>query len=319
MQEYKSLLLIAPQISYFSSCSCLSNRDKYPTFFRVIPNDDYQVKAIVQLLQRFGWTWVGIITEDDDYGRYAVQGLLKEFKSTGICLAYYEMIPKVYDKRKIHDILKVIKRSTAKVLICFSGEGELFPFLKEYIEQKITGIQWIASEAWVTASLFAGSEFYPHLGGTIGFAIRQGHIPGLGDYLLTVNPLRYPNNSVVQELWAALHGCSMQPPAGRSPVSPELPSCTGSEPLLKQHSAYLNTSSFRVTYNVYKAVYAIAHSLHNLLSCEPGKGPFQNSSWWSSMTWGSMWLSGLGQLSCNQKVTGSNPASVCLQILEQGS
>ncbi|XP_048837925.1 extracellular calcium-sensing receptor-like [Brienomyrus brachyistius] len=267
-----------PMISYFSSCSCLSDRDKYPTFFRVIPNDDYQVKAIVQLLQRFGWTWVGIITEDDDYGRYAVQGLLKEFKSTGICLAYYEMIPKVYNKKRIHDILQVIKQSTAKVLICFSGEGELFPFLKEYIEKNITGIQWIASEAWVTASLFAGSEFYPYLGGTIGFAIRQGNIPGLGDYLLTVNPLRYPNNSLVQELWAALYGCSMQPPGSRSPVSPKLPSCTGSEHLQEQYPVYLNTSNLRMSYNVYKAVYAIAHSLHNLLSCEPGKGPFQNSS-----------------------------------------
>lgn len=38
------------KISYFSSCACLSDRRKYPTFFRVIPNDDYQVRVFVSLL-----------------------------------------------------------------------------------------------------------------------------------------------------------------------------------------------------------------------------------------------------------------------------
>ncbi|XP_048837918.1 extracellular calcium-sensing receptor-like isoform X1 [Brienomyrus brachyistius] len=268
--------LRTPMISYFSTCSCLSNRREFPTFFRVVPNDDYQVKAIAQLLKHFGWTWVGVVTEDHDYGRFALQGLRIAIKDMDICLAYHQMIPKVYNREKVLEILNIIKFSTARVVVIFSGEGELYPFMKEYMDHNITGIQLIASEAWVTASVIA--ETYPFLTGTIGFAIRHGMVPGLRDYLLTVNPLRYPNNSLVHELWAALYGCSMQHPGSRSPVSPELPSCTGSEPLLKQHSAYLNTSSFRVTYNVYKAVYAIAHSLHNLLSCEPGKGPFQNSS-----------------------------------------
>nr|XP_043877597.1 extracellular calcium-sensing receptor-like [Solea senegalensis] len=57
-----------------------------------------------------------------------------------------------------------------------------------------------------------------------------------------------------------------------------MPPCSGQESLLEQNSAYMNTSSPRVAYNVYKAAYAIAHSLHNLLLCQPGRGPFQNNS-----------------------------------------
>uniref|UniRef100_A0AAY5F4H6 G-protein coupled receptors family 3 profile domain-containing protein n=1 Tax=Electrophorus electricus TaxID=8005 RepID=A0AAY5F4H6_ELEEL len=98
------------------------------------------------------------------------------------------------------------------------------------MEQNLTGIQWVASEAWVTASVFTESKYYPLLGGTIGFGIRQGHIPGLQEYLMMVNPQKYPSNPL-------------------------------------QHSAYMNTSNTRITYNVYKGVYAIAHSLHNLMSC----------------------------------------------------
>lgn len=166
-----------------------------------------------------------------------------------------------------------MRSSSAKVVVVFSAEGEMTPFLRDYMMQNITGIQWVASEAWVTASVFTGSEYYPYLGGTIGFGIRKGHISKLSDYLQTVNPKRYPDNPLVQELWEALYGCSPSPS-----LSSELPPCSGQESLLEQHSAYMNTSSPRVAYNVYKAVYAIAHSLHNLLLCQSGSGPFQNNT-----------------------------------------
>ena len=84
----------ALQISYFSTCSCLSNRKEFPNFFRMVPNDDYQVKALVRLLQHFGWRWIGVVLEDHDYGRFALQGLRREIQGTDVCLAYSEMIPK---------------------------------------------------------------------------------------------------------------------------------------------------------------------------------------------------------------------------------
>lgn len=166
-----------------------------------------------------------------------------------------------------------MRTSSAKVVVVFSAEVEMIPLLRDYIKQNITGIQWIASEAWVTASVFTGSKYYPYLGGTIGLGIRKGHIPRLSDYLLTVNPQTYPNNLLVEELWEALYGCR---PSISS--SSDVPLCTGQEPLLEQHSAFMNTSSPRVAYNVYKAVYAIAHSLHNLLLYQPGPGPFKNNT-----------------------------------------
>ncbi|KAK2912404.1 hypothetical protein Q8A73_006517 [Channa argus] len=262
-----------PMISYFSSCACFNDRRTYPTFFRVIPNDDYQVKAIAQLLVYFNWTWVGLVRGDHEYGRFAVQGLLRELQSTKVCVAYQVMIPLLYNRHKALEIMQVMRSSSAKVVVVFSAEGEMTPFLRDYMTQNITGIQWVASEAWVTSSVFTGSEYYPYLGGTIGFGIKKGYISRLGDYLQTINPVMYPSNTLVQELWEALYGCSPSPSSGS-----QLPLCSGHETLLKQHSAYMNTSNTRVSYNVYKAVYAIAYSLHNLLLCQPGSGPFQNNS-----------------------------------------
>lgn len=232
------------------------------------------MKAIAKLLQHFNWTWIGVIRGDHEYGRFALQGLLKELEGTGICVAYQKMIPLLYERQKALEIIHVMSHSTARVVVVFSAEGELTPFLRDYMEQNVTGIQWIASEAWVTSSVFTGSEFDPFLGGTIGFGIRQGQIPRLREYLTTVNPESYPTKPLVYELWGALYGCS----PSWSNLNSHLPPCTGQETVRLQYSAYLNTSSPRISYNVYKAAYAIAYSLHNLIHCTPGKGPFSNST-----------------------------------------
>ncbi|XP_041125864.1 extracellular calcium-sensing receptor-like [Polyodon spathula] len=265
-----------PLISYASTCACLSNRNNYPHFFRTVPSDYYQVKAIVQLVKHFGWTWVGGVYEDTGYGIFAFEQLSKEFKKTGVCLAYCEMIPKVYSRKRILEILDIMKKSSAKVVISFANLGQLSTLLTDYVKQNITGIQWIASEAWITASVFSSREFYPSLGGTIGFAIHRGEIPGLKDFLLQVHPSLYPDNALVKDLWSTIFGCTFQPSNTTDQSVRQLPLCTGEESLEEKYSEYTDVSSLRFSYNVYKAVYAFAHSLHNLLNCEPGKGPFDN-------------------------------------------
>lgn len=48
----------------------------------------------------------------------------------------------------------------------------------------------------------------------------------------------------------------------------ETPVCTGFENLSLTGSSYTDVSRVRISYNVYKAVYAIAHALHALLNCD---------------------------------------------------
>nr|XP_043876778.1 extracellular calcium-sensing receptor-like [Solea senegalensis] len=187
-----------PMISYASSCTCLSDRQKYPTFFRVIPSDYYQVKAIARMLVHFNWTWVGLLRGDNDYGLFAAKGLLKELQETKVCVAYQEMIPLPYTHQGGLRIMKVMRSSTAKVVVVFANEGEMTTFLRDYITQNITGIQWVGSDAFISVSAFSEREYYPYLGGTIGFGIKKGHISRLGDFLQTVNPNRYPDNVLLQ-------------------------------------------------------------------------------------------------------------------------
>ncbi len=54
--------------------------------------------------------------------------------------------------------------------------------------------------------------------------------------------------------------------------------CTGQEDLSITETPYTDVSGLRAGYNVYKAVYALAHALHDLMQCEEGRGPFNRNS-----------------------------------------
>lgn len=54
--------------------------------------------------------------------------------------------------------------------------------------------------------------------------------------------------------------------------------CTGKEELELEETELLDFSNLRPEYNVYKAVYALAYALDDMLRCVPGRGPFTGHS-----------------------------------------
>lgn len=59
----------------------------------------------------------------------------------------------------------------------------------------MTGLQWMASEAWIAATVLQTPRLMPYIGGTLGIAIRRGEIPGFKDFLLKIRPDVQHNNS----------------------------------------------------------------------------------------------------------------------------
>ncbi|XP_066566422.1 extracellular calcium-sensing receptor-like [Amia ocellicauda] len=272
-----------PLVSYFATCACLSNKHKFPNVFRTIPSDVYQARALAHLVHHFGWNWVGTIGSDDDYGYNGIQMFIDEVTTLGACIAYRLLIPKELDEESKLEIVKTINESTAKAIVVFSIEAEIYHLIKDVALHNITDKQWIASEAWVTSTLISSNKNFSFLEGTIGFAVQGAKMPELKDFLLACNTPEKPYETFGGEFLKMQFECvcnktdnmtnKTEIPCRRYPKTQE-----GGGIKQDMFRMYSDVSQLRVTYNVQKAVYAIAHALHNLQSCKNGKGPFTNKT-----------------------------------------
>ncbi|KAM5191417.1 vomeronasal type-2 receptor 26-like [Mantella aurantiaca] len=112
------------QISYGARDPLLSDRKMYPSFFRTFPDDEMQYVAIVKLLERLKWNWVGIITSDDEYGEREIQQLSKHLTNHGICIEFKILV----SKNNFDKIPPELQTSTTEVVIVC---GSLSHYVKE--------------------------------------------------------------------------------------------------------------------------------------------------------------------------------------------
>ena len=87
---------------------------------------------MLQLMVRFGWSWVGLLFNDDDYGHTAARTFHSDLAQSGLgCVAYSEALP--WDKHldKLDRIVTVMKESTARVVIAFAYGKYMRNILKE--------------------------------------------------------------------------------------------------------------------------------------------------------------------------------------------
>uniref|UniRef100_A0A3Q3B4I1 Extracellular calcium-sensing receptor-like n=1 Tax=Kryptolebias marmoratus TaxID=37003 RepID=A0A3Q3B4I1_KRYMA len=240
-----------PLVSPFATCACLSDKQQYPTFFRTIPSDQFQADALAKLVKHFGWTWIGAVRSDSDYGNNGMASFLDAAKREGICVEYSEAFFRTDPRSKIQRIANVIRRSTAMVIVAFTASGDMSVLLEELASAPSPPRQWIGSEGWITDPLLLSFSF---CAGAIGVAIQQSVIPGLRDFLLDLSPTELAASSVLTEFWEDAFNCSLK-------TSEKV--CDGTEDIKTLKNPYTETSQLRAANMVYKAVYAVAHAIHN--------------------------------------------------------
>ncbi|XP_036441654.1 extracellular calcium-sensing receptor-like [Colossoma macropomum] len=252
-----------PLISHYATCSCLSNKRKYPSFLRTIPSDYYQSRALAEMVKHFGWTWVGTIRNDDDYGHSGMAAFTEAAEQLGICLEYSLTYFRTYSQEKVLRIIQQIKSSTSQVIVGFLTDLELQILLDVFFEHNITGYQWVGTEAWIFDPLLAALDKHNILQGAIGLAIPKTTVTGLEDFILDIHPLKSAGSVIFPKFWEALFQCkyTLQNDSENTTV------CTGEEKLSEVENTFTDMSLMPIFSNVYKAVYAVAHTLHDLLGC----------------------------------------------------
>uniref|UniRef100_A0A8C4RUG8 Extracellular calcium-sensing receptor-like n=1 Tax=Erpetoichthys calabaricus TaxID=27687 RepID=A0A8C4RUG8_ERPCA len=190
-----------PVISHFATCACLSNRKEFPSFFRTIPSDYYQSRALAQLVKHFRWTWVGTIRSDNDYGNSGMATFIEVAQKEGICIEYSEVIYRTNPRETFLKTVEVIKMASSKIIVAFASFIDMEFLMKELLLQNITGLQWVGSESWVSAKNVATKENYRICKGAIGFSNANAAMPGLKEFLLSAHPSSTPGNTGLIQFW----------------------------------------------------------------------------------------------------------------------
>ncbi|XP_063348615.1 extracellular calcium-sensing receptor-like [Pelmatolapia mariae] len=292
--------LSIPFISDLSTCPCLSDRLQYPNFFRTIPSDIYQARAVAQLVIRFNWTWVGAVVANNNYGYMAVKIFQEEIQGAGVCLAFVETLQReniISDARRA---ALTIQASTARVILIFTWYTDVRELFLQLAKLNVTDRQFLASD------LVQNSVTSKVANGVLGVATRSSAIPGFESYLRRLHPIHRPDDEFLREFWEVEFGCSHRTrhlhlysssllsspvstlksshisniltsnPPVMSDQKASLSHCNGTESLKKVQNLFTDASQLRVTYNVYLAVYAAAHALHSLL-CPIKDSPSENN------------------------------------------
>ncbi|XP_032446467.1 extracellular calcium-sensing receptor-like isoform X1 [Xiphophorus hellerii] len=266
-----------PVISHSATCACLSDRRIYASFFRTIPSDIHQSKALAKLVKHFGWTWVGAIRTNNDYGNGGMASFLEAATKEGVCVEYSVAIYRTDPRKSFLQVVDIIRKSTSKVIVAFADATDLDVLMKELHAQNVTGLQWVGSEGWITYRYFASQVNYAVVQGAVGFAALNAHIPGLQEFLTNSRPSTAPGNQGLVELWETLFDCTLSPKTGIYPQD-RVTVCSGTETLRDVKTRFTDVSDATLLNNVYKAIYAVAHALSMLFNCKDGEGPFENNT-----------------------------------------
>uniref|UniRef100_A0A4W6C781 Receptor ligand binding region domain-containing protein n=1 Tax=Lates calcarifer TaxID=8187 RepID=A0A4W6C781_LATCA len=171
-----------------------------------LPLVHFQADALAKLVKHFGWTWVGAVRSDSDYGNNGMASFLDAAHKEGICVEYSESFYRTHPRTRIQRVADVIRRSTAMVVVAFAASGDMRILLEELSREPSPPRQWIGSEAWVSDPEMLRFTLCT---GAIGFGIQQSVIPGLRDFLLDLPPTKVANSPVLTEFWEHAFNCRL--------------------------------------------------------------------------------------------------------------
>ncbi|XP_034551246.1 taste receptor type 1 member 1 [Notolabrus celidotus] len=263
---------LIPQISYEASNEMLSNKFLYPAFLRTIPNDKNQVAAMIQLLVHFNWTWVALLGSDNAYGLEGMQSLSKHAPHHGICIAYQGVIPAFSADtiQTMRNIVTGLLKTKVTAIVVFSSKSKLKGFIPYVIERNVTDKVWIGTEDWSTSSLISEIPGIHTIGTVLGISVKYAAISGF------------------EEFERKFFEASMQYTQELSNVSLSSGNgCLHSTDLYSLARERFPQDRYDITssFNVYTAVYAVAHALHKALACDSGECQKRRVAPWELLWW----------------------------------
>ncbi|XP_060549586.1 vomeronasal type-2 receptor 26-like [Pantherophis guttatus] len=242
------------------------------SLYQMIPNEILQYSGIVHLLIHFRWTWVGLFAVDDDNGERFFQTLVPMLSSNSICAAFIKRTPKWTYVADILDLFlddldkfPSLMESKANVFVVYGAPPSMLN-LSWYLHMAVfdsnLGKVWIVTEQWdFRLSAYQKNWDIQFFQGAISFSVHSNEILGFKAFLENVNPSWETEDGFIQDFWENAFSCSVK---NYSVITEKdlKKVCTGEEKLESLPGTFFEMKMTGHSYNVYNAVYAVAHALH---------------------------------------------------------
>ena len=275
-----NLLQVAdiPLVSYAATSDKLSNTKEFPTFFRTVPPDRFQSKAMVDIAKHFNWSYVAAIGTDETYGRSGIEFFKSHAKPRGICVETEKYFPHEANsgQKEIQNIIAELKNKEkkARVIILYCNKINARKVMREAATQGLVGRTWIASEAWVNDNVFEGLSHNVSsvVKGLLGVSFPKTRVNSFKEHMLRLNSSYVPNQwwkaLWKSPLWEKEYNCKFDQSSQSKSVTKKCPDFL--QITEKTFSEFYDVKDAAVI----DAVYAIAKAIDWTHRCKKLNGTF---------------------------------------------
>ncbi|KRX81127.1 Metabotropic glutamate receptor 3 [Trichinella sp. T6] len=247
-----------PQISYSSTSVELSDKSRFGYFSRVVPPDNFQAEAIVDVVQALEWNFVAVIADEGSYGEPAFEAFQLIASKRGICISAYEKIRRHYRDEDFTKMITRLSEERSVGVVLFCHEDNIKKITLSVVKLGlISRFAWVGSDNWGTKRSILVYNPSSVLG-AITIQQKTYVVKDFDRYFISLDPNNYTRNVWFHEFWENRFNCSITSQACRA-------RSLGKEHVQEDYVPY-----------VIEAVYLLANALHNMISNTCGNVSFHH-------------------------------------------
>ncbi|XP_061756556.1 metabotropic glutamate receptor 1 isoform X1 [Nerophis ophidion] len=249
-----------PQIAYSATSIDLSDKTLFKYFLRVVPSDTLQARAILDIVQRYNWTYVSAVHTEGNYGESGMEAFKELASQEGLCIAHSDKIYSNAGEKQFDRLLRKLRERLpkARVVVCFCEGMTVRGLLMAMRRLGVYGeFLLIGSDGW--ADRYEVVEGYElEAKGGITMKLQSEVVKSFDNYYLKLRLDTNLRNPWFSEFWQYRFQCRL--PGHPQENKNYKKVCAGNESL---HENYIQDSKMGFVIN---AIYAMAHGLHDMHS-----------------------------------------------------